>query len=389
MSQSDTSRQKLIEAEYEPVSSSRKLSLLLQRSVRYSYRQRCCKCCPTILFELLFPIIIILLLALTRYGTNRLAEKQNNDGSLPGTFSKRPCSQDINIQPTSSNDIFTNCFKFPPSYTRGRWNSHSLDNISNKTNIVFEPARIDVNELVQRATIRLATIKCDNTNIWSQNPNDETDTDLLQNKTVNTVIVDFSATFDLKKEHNLAYNIIVRTPNRVLNNDPVDMSFITSQHPGYISDRSNITDNNGNKGSELPEFIEVKMFVDSLLMEYQTNRQIHFELQRNLMTCTPFRNDLLFTSESNLINIILLMIDAVFIVPYLILLISLIREKNAKVKEILKVLGIEPILNNLAQGIRTMVILLILVLLLSIVFKIKLNSNAYFNTVNFGTLFFW
>ncbi|CAF4916702.1 unnamed protein product, partial [Rotaria sp. Silwood1] len=283
MSQSETSRQKLIEAEYEPVSSSRKLSLLLQRSVRYSYRQRCCKCCPTILFELLFPIIIILLLALTRYGTNRLAEKQNNDRSLPGLFSRHSCSQDINIQPTSSNDIFTNCFKFPPSYTRGRWNSHSLDVISNKTNIVFEPARIDVNELVQRATIRLATLKCDNTNIWSQNPNDETDTDLLQNKTVNTVIVDFSATFDLKKEHNLAYNIIVRTPNRVLNNDPVDMSFITSQHPGYISDRSNITDNNGIKGSELPEFTDVKMFVDSLLMEYQTNRQIHFELQRNLM----------------------------------------------------------------------------------------------------------
>jgi hypothetical protein len=37
---------------------------------------------------------------------------------------------------------------------------------------------------------------------------------------------------------------------------------------------------------------------------------------------------------------------------YLILLTSLIREKNAKVKEILKVLGIEPILNNIAQGIR-------------------------------------
>jgi hypothetical protein len=37
---------------------------------------------------------------------------------------------------------------------------------------------------------------------------------------------------------------------------------------------------------------------------------------------------------------------------YLILLTSLIREKNAKVKEILKVLGIEPILNNLAHGIR-------------------------------------
>ncbi|CAF0993655.1 unnamed protein product [Rotaria sordida] len=166
MSQSDTIRQKLIETEYEPVSSSRKLNLLLQRSVRYSYRQRCCKCCPTILCELLFPIAIIVLLTLARYGINRLAEKQKDDGSLPGSFSKHPCSQDINIPPTSSNDIFTNCFKFPPSYSGGRWGSHSHDDVSNKTNIVFEPNRTDINELVQRATTRLATMECNNTNVW-------------------------------------------------------------------------------------------------------------------------------------------------------------------------------------------------------------------------------
>ncbi|CAF1375172.1 unnamed protein product, partial [Rotaria sordida] len=370
-----------------PVSSSRKLNLLLQRSVRYSYRQRCCKCCPTILCELLLPIIIILLLILNRYGINRLAEKQNTDGNLPGSFSKHPCSQDINIPPTSSNDIFTNCFKFPPSYNGGRWGSHSHDDVSNKTNIVFEPNRTDINELVQRATTRLATMKCNNTNVWGQDPNDEMDMQLLQYKHINTVIVDFSATSDLRKERNLAYNIIVRAPNIILKNDPIDRSFISYKHPGYISDRSNTTDNNAIKGSELPEFTDVKMFVDSLLMEYQTNHQIQFELERNLMTCTPFRNDYLFTSESNFLTTIILMIDAVFIVPYLILLISLIREKNAKVKEILKVLGIEPILNNLAQGIRTMFILFILILLLSIVYKLKLNPDAYFNTVNFGILF--
>ncbi len=37
------------------------------------------------------------------------------------------------------------------------------------------------------------------------------------------------------------------------------------------------------------------MFVDLLLMEYQTNRQIEFELERNLMTCTPYRDDFLFS----------------------------------------------------------------------------------------------
>jgi len=66
----------------------------------------------------------------------------------------------------------------------------------------------------------------------------------------------------------------------------------------------------------------------------------------------------------------LIFIDFVFLIPYvkefeinrffssllflsyLILLTALIREKNAKVKEILKILGIEPTLNNFAQAIR-------------------------------------
>jgi len=99
-----------------------------------------------------------------------------------------------------------------------------------------------------------------------------------------------------------------------------------------ISDRSNATDNNGKEGSELPEFTNIKMFVDFLLMEYQTNRQIEYELERNLMSCTPYRNDFLFSkirniyfhiqfyilflaSESNFVGTIMLMIDAIFIIP--------------------------------------------------------------------------
>ena len=72
-----------------------------------------------------------------------------------------------------------------------------------------------------------------------------------------------------------------------------------------------------------------------------------------------------------MVTIILVFVDFIFLIPYvggqfgesgayvcasvfsyLILLMSLIREKNAKVKEILKVLGIEPILNNFAQAMR-------------------------------------
>jgi hypothetical protein len=64
---------------------------------------------------------------------------------------------------------------------------------------------------------------------------------------------------------------------------------------GFITDRSNSLPISSNTGSALPKFTDVKIFVDSLLIEYQTNHPIQYELERNLMTCTPFRNDFLFS----------------------------------------------------------------------------------------------
>jgi hypothetical protein len=74
------------------------------------------------------------------------------------------------------------------------------------------------------------------------------------------------------------------------------------------------------------------MFVDFLLMEYKTNRRIEYELERNLMSCTPYRDDFLFSkikniyfhiqfyilfsaSQSSFVGTIMLMIDVMFIIP--------------------------------------------------------------------------
>lgn len=163
----DTLLQPLIKTEYKPVSSSRKLNLLLQRSVRYSYRQRCCSCCPTILCELLFPLIIIAILILGRYGINRLAEELNSTGDQGlGPFQQRPCSQSLNTTPTSSNDLFKKCFKFPPRFGGGRFGPSPFYEISNRTNLVFEPMRDDINAVVKRARERLAILKCSETTVW-------------------------------------------------------------------------------------------------------------------------------------------------------------------------------------------------------------------------------
>ncbi|CAF0941667.1 unnamed protein product [Adineta steineri] len=388
---SEPRRQHLTKAEYSPIGSSRKLNLLLQRSLRYSYRQRCCGCCPTILCELLFPLILIALLALTRYGTNALIRELNeNPNSTPRNFDRPQCSQNrsATIATSLSTNSIKNCFKFPPSYKGRGLGFFSPQIVSNTTNFVFQPMTDDTRILVERAKERLKVMNCEHTKVWAQNMDAEHDNNLLQNDTENTVIIDFGSATNLKNEHNLDYNIMVRMPSTIPKNAPVDLSFLSFLHPTFIPDRSNVTDNNNEEGSQLPEFSDVKMFIDSLLIGYQTNRSIEFELERKAMICTPYRRDALFEGGSAFVTIILLFIDFIYFIPYLILLISLIREKNAKVKEILKVLGIEPILNNFAQAIRTLIIICFLTILLCIVYKLKLKPDAYFNTVNFGVLLF-
>jgi hypothetical protein len=153
----------LTKAEYNPINSSRKLNLLLQRSLRYSYRQRCCGCCPTILCELLFPIILILLVGLARYGTNALARRMNDDPASVSRYFQRPhCSQDPNTSVTLSKDLLEKCLKFPPSYASPANNR----SVSMKTNIIFQPMTNDTKKLVEHAQTRLEKMKCQNTAVW-------------------------------------------------------------------------------------------------------------------------------------------------------------------------------------------------------------------------------
>ncbi len=166
MSHVDAIQQDLTKDRYEPISSTYKLSLLFQRSFRYSYRQRCCKCCPNILCEILLPIILIILLALSRYGMNSISEYIDNKN---GTFSmetKNLCGQDLNTPPSSSKDLFANCFKYQYSYAAPNWAPNHSINTPDYTNLVFQPITNDINELVNRASKRLLAMKCKDTNVW-------------------------------------------------------------------------------------------------------------------------------------------------------------------------------------------------------------------------------
>ena len=152
-------KQRLTNVEYCPINSSSKLKLLLQRSLRYSYRQRCCRCIPTILCELLFPLILMILITLARYGTNALDKEIKKDPtSIPTNFNHPQCSQDMNKSITLSKDLLTKCFQFPSSYKHDSFISHS-------TNIIFQPKTNYTNQLVQHAKARLTDMNCSFTQV--------------------------------------------------------------------------------------------------------------------------------------------------------------------------------------------------------------------------------
>ncbi|CAF5157363.1 unnamed protein product, partial [Rotaria sp. Silwood1] len=210
----------------------RKINLLLERSLRYSYRKRCCKCWPTILCELLFPIILIALLALICYGTNAIFKGMNaNPESVIRGLNHRTCSQNINSTTILSNDLLKKCFKFPSSYPEHGWIPFEYETIFNKINLIFHPMANETQELVKCAKKRLKQMNCNNMKVWSQNINDRNDSYLLQNQEEDTIIIDFGSIINLKNKRNINYNIIVRQPYTIPKNDPIDMSFISFLHP--------------------------------------------------------------------------------------------------------------------------------------------------------------
>ncbi|UJR08715.1 hypothetical protein I4U23_012972 [Adineta vaga] len=379
--ESNPSCRKLTKGEYSPVRSTRKINLLLQRSFRYSYRKRCCKCCPTILCELLFPIILIALLVLTHWSVSYLETKGNPTlNGVSELVNRQPCSQNVNPPTTLSNDLFTKCFQFPSVYRGNRWNSYELNRNPDTVNLVFHPMTNETKELVKRTKKRFQDMNCNNINVWSENINRENISRLLQGEKHNLIIIDFfDSTNDLKKKRNIAYNIITERPHKMPRNEPIDMSFKSFSHPTRVADRFDEL----NRGSNFPVFADVKIFIDSLLIGFQTNVKIEYEIEKTPMICTSIRSNIL--SEGEFLGFMKFLIDFIFLIPYIMLLTNLIQEKNAKVKEILKVLGIQSILNNFAHAIRTLIILGILILLLC--FALKQQPYGYFLNVNFGFLF--
>lgn len=149
------------EAEKLPAHSAQKMQLLLQRSVRYSYRERCCRCLPTILCEMLIPILVIILFGLNWFLANKaLNEMQEQKQKLMSTDDPSMCPQNFSFPTTSSNDILAKCFRFPSDYISDRYRSYASDE-PDPIDLVFQPISNDTITLAQQARQKLSEMGCD------------------------------------------------------------------------------------------------------------------------------------------------------------------------------------------------------------------------------------
>lgn len=136
-----------------PVGSAEKLKILLQRSARYSYRQRYCRCCPIVIGELIIPVLIIIVIYLSRQKYDIFIEEfvkqSRNQTSLDDSSM---CSSNLTSPLLSSKEMLTKCFRFPLDYVQ---NTPTFD-----IDMILQPISNDTLTLAEQARQKLIEMGC-------------------------------------------------------------------------------------------------------------------------------------------------------------------------------------------------------------------------------------
>ena len=66
---------------------------------------------------------------------------------------------------------------------------------------------------------------------------------------------------------------------------------------GNFPDRWRSVGNRYAKPPDFPDFSDVKLLIDTILVEYQTGRSVTLEIERQPMICTEYLNNLLLSKS--------------------------------------------------------------------------------------------
>ncbi|CAF1260128.1 unnamed protein product [Rotaria sordida] len=323
------------------------LWLLLQKSLRYAWRCRLCHCCPKIIFELLVPVICLLVLILIRW-IHTTSETNNN----VSTFNQTK-STPIKLQPSSIIAQRESMYIF------------------NYTSINECPLSDIIIKIVDNNLLNRLKSQCPYSSFISISKPVGHNGYFLLNNTSTGLSISYQCQYD---NQDLCQNISIL-------NDIKDSQLI--QHPSLFL----CSNKNFNEANNL---LQVYLAIVSQIKPSIKKQQLSIYT----WPCLSYASDPMFDIAPYFVLIIILFfIDGCILSSFNLLFHSLIDEKNQGIIELLRLISIRPILNSFAWFLRVFFIQLIANILLILILKSSFDGGIYLSYVSIWliipTIFIW
>ncbi|CAF0886578.1 unnamed protein product [Adineta steineri] len=325
------------------------LWLLGQKSLRYAWRRRACKCCPKIIFEFFIPAIFLLLLFLVRW----LHTPSPTNNKSPSS----PLDQNKPTQITIANSSIVS-----------QLNSKHIFNYTFNHQCPSSNIKI---EIVDNNVLQRLKSQCPKSNFISSSKAQRYNGYFLLNTT--------------SERHNIYYQCSSENKNWCQNISTLkdQDNSIQIQHPSaFICSDKNI--------DEVNDFLKNYLALESLLNSYKNKQQ----LSVYTWPCSSYLTDGLFDiAPSFVLILILIFIDGCILFGFNLLFHAIIDEKHHGITELLRLISIQPILNSLSWFLRVFLIQFIVNIFLILILKSSFDGGIYLSYVSLWliipTLLLW
>ncbi|UJR24690.1 hypothetical protein I4U23_006063 [Adineta vaga] len=361
--------------ENRQTSSLTKLILLSQRTIRYTIRVRICRCIPVILCELIFPLVILGIIIYCSH--DLLNTKETNEILSSSSNETETCFEDLQKKFQFYN-FENDCLQIEHKIYQKQFSKVNLIlRFLNQTN----ENKDLLNILIQRINNHLQFCKLKG----------KTNFLLWNHLNKNSILFDeengFNFIIDIHQLTSIifSYDIIVQMPKektfleKIIHK--IDFSFLQKhQHPTEQFDLFSKSN---------PPFSNIKIFLDSIVISILLNEKKSLipSWTFSRITCTSYRHHRTIPTRWSFI-LIEYSLSITYLFYSFIIIHFILQEKNMKIKEIIKIIHIQPLINYLAWTLRPLFILSIITILITITWKLSINGWIIFKYVSAPILLF-
>ena len=306
------------------------LWLLLQKSLRYAWRRRICRCCPKIAFELLIPAVCLLFLILIRW-IHTPSEDNNENPPLGGAKPTR-----IHVKPSA--------------LIQSRDSTH----VFNNTLTLQCPSQNIIVRVVDSKLLSRLKHLCPQNRFILSSKSEPHNESFLLSATPTGYIINYRCRHDDPK-----WCQNVSTSNNIENSKLI-------QHPAAFM------------CSDKDIHVTNRLLKNYLALESVLRPPIKKRLSVHTWPCPSYAFDPIFDYVPRFVlTVILIFIDGCILFSFNLLFLALIDEKHQGITELLRLISVRPILNSLAWFLREFFIQSILNIFLILILKISFNGGIY------------